>query len=233
MASFPIGPFGFPWRPRPDHRGRSRLNSGSGEAARPSYFQKVSGLRGPLKAALTSGSLSATGDLLAQFAVSQFSKSAGAQPDAYDPSRTARMFGFGFLLYGPLQFYWYNLLDWLMPLRSVPNFITKVTANQLVLAPITLSTVFTWNLCLTGKQAELEGKLRRDLVPTLLNGWKFWVPAATLNFTVVPLEQQVLYMSCCGVLWTAYLSYASSNAIAQQPAAAAAAPKAKARARGK
>jgi protein Mpv17 len=219
MASFNFGPLGgrgFPWR-----RGRpgSRLSSGAGETSRPSYFQKVSGLRGPLKAALTSGSLSASGDLLAQFAVSQFAKSAGKQPDAYDPSRTARMFGFGFAFYGPFQFYWYNLLDWLMPLKSVPNFLAKVTANQLVLAPITLSTVFAWNLCLTGKRDELRGKLRRDLLPTMLNGWKFWVPAATLNFSVIPLEYQVLYMSCCGVLWTAYLSYASSNAIAAPPAA--------------
>jgi hypothetical protein len=44
-------------------------------------------------------------------------------------------------------------------------------------------------------------------------GWKFWVPAASVNFYFVPLQQQVLYMSCCGVLWTAYLSYASTTAI--------------------
>jgi protein Mpv17 len=170
---------------------------------------------------MTSGSLSATGDLLAQFAMAQFAKSAGKDAADYDPSRTLRMFGFGFAFYGPFQFYWYNLLDWLMPLKSVANFLSKVTANQLILAPITLSTVFTWNLTLTGKQHELKDKMKNDLVPTMLNGWKFWVPAATLNFTVIPLQQQVLYMSCCGVLWTAYLSYASSTAIKQPEVAAA------------
>ena len=26
----------------------------------------------------------------------------------YDPMRTARMFGYGFVFYGPLQYYWYG-----------------------------------------------------------------------------------------------------------------------------
>ena len=45
-------------------------------------------------------------------------------------------------------------------------------------------------------------------------GWKFWVPAASVNFLVVPVQHQVLYMSACGVLWTAYLSH--SSALKQQ-----------------
>ena len=53
-------------------------------------------------------------------------------------------------------------------------------------------------------------------------GWKFWVPAASINFYFVPLQHQVLYMSCCGVLWTAYLSYASTTAISASPALPAA-----------
>jgi protein Mpv17 len=50
----------------------------------------------------------------------------------------------------------------------------------------------------------------------VLAGWKFWVPAASLNFYGVPLKQQVLYMSCCGMLWTAYLSYISTVSVKQQ-----------------
>ncbi len=43
-------------------------------------------------------------------------------------------------------------------------------------------------------------------------GWKFWIPAASINFYCVPLKYQVLYMSACGILWTAYLSMASNTA---------------------
>jgi protein Mpv17 len=51
-----------------------------------------------------------------------------------------------------------------------------------------------------------------------LAGWNFWVPAASLNFYAVPLQHQVLYMSCCGMLWTAYLSYISTVSVKQQQA---------------
>lgn len=36
------------------------------------------------------------------------------------------MFGFGLCWYGPYQYYWYNLLDHLMPLKNTANFLTKV-----------------------------------------------------------------------------------------------------------
>ena len=39
------------------------------------------------------------------------------------------------------------------------------------------------------------------------------MPAASLNFYAVPLSRQVLWMSCCGVLWTAYLSHASATVV--------------------
>ena len=51
-------------------------------------------------------------------------------------------------------------------------------------------------------------------------GWKFWVPAASINFWAVPLQHQVLYMSACSVLWTAYLSYSSNLKLAPKPKAA-------------
>lgn len=41
-------------------------------------------------------------------------------------------------------------------------------------------------------------------------GWKFWIPASSINFWLVPVKQQVLYMSLCGVFWSAYLSYSSN-----------------------
>lgn len=63
--------------------------------------------------------------------------------------------------------------------------------NQLCLAPITITVAFAWNLALTGQARELPAKLRRDFTATMLNGWRFWVPAATVNFVAVPLQYQV------------------------------------------
>ena len=69
--------------------------------------------------------------------------------------------------------------------------ILQVALNQLVLAPVTISVAFAWNLALQGKLEQLPAKLRADFVTTMQNGWKFWVPAATVNFVAVPLRHQV------------------------------------------
>ena len=67
------------------------------------------------------------------------------------------------------------------------------------------------NCCYALQAHKIQDKLSQDLVPTMVNGWKFWVPAASVNFYAIPLQWQVLYMSGCGVLWTAYLSFVSYN----------------------
>jgi len=267
------------------------------------------GWSGPLKAAVTSGSLCAVGDVLAQSIAGWYASreaaaataaagakgaarggrkaappSPAAAAAAYDARRTLRMAGFGLLFYGPYQYYWYSLLEHLMPRRTVPNFVAKVAANQALLAPVTLTVAFAWHLVFSspsssasssasssvaapsppppppasskaGKKprpssgggkgaaapaqqppacplsallagtrlAPLPAKLRADFWPALVTGWKFWVPAASVNFCAVPLRQQVLYMSCCGVLWTAYLSHASGNQVSGGGGKAAAA----------
>ncbi|GBF90193.1 hypothetical protein Rsub_03326 [Raphidocelis subcapitata] len=221
------GPFGWglPRRPRPQRRAR-RPAASSGAGGIESYSQRVAGWEAPVKAGVISGSMSAIGDLLAQLLSMKEAESRGAKAPAYDLARTLRMLGFGLLWYGPYQYYWYNLLDWAMPARSTANFATKVLLNQVALAPVVLAVVFAWNLSLTGEAQQIPGKIRRDMVPSMVNGWKFWVPAASINFYFVPLDKQVLYMSACGVLWTAYLSYASANAVGKveppppEPAAA-------------
>jgi protein Mpv17 len=278
--------------------GRRSVRRRSPTVASPPATNKpqTQGWSGPLKAAVTSGSLCAVGDVLAQSiagwyasspsdkgeaaataagvtkkgkGASSSSSSAAAsssQPKAYDACRTLRMAGFGLLFYGPYQYYWYSLLEHLMPARTVPNFVSKVAANQLLLAPVTLTVAFAWHLAfskaaaantstataktapapskkaakssakaaggtpegwlapsgppplpagggLAARLQPLPDKLRADFVPALLTGWKFWVPAASVNFCAVPLRHQVLYMSCCGVLWTAYLSHVSGTKI--------------------
>jgi protein Mpv17 len=88
----------------------------------------MQGFEGPLKAAVTSGTLSALGDVLAQVLIGQTAASSGAAPPAYDPLRTARMFCYGFTWYGPCQYYWYNFLDWTMPVKSTVTFLSKASS---------------------------------------------------------------------------------------------------------
>ena len=42
--------------------------------------------------------------------------------------------------------------------------------NQLVLAPLVLVVVFSWNLGLQGQAGQIRDKIRRDFTPSLMNG---------------------------------------------------------------
>eukprot|EP00894_Picocystis_sp_ML_P004569 jgi/Pico_ML_1/55086/g836.t1 len=67
---------------------------------------------------------------------------------------------FGFFFYGPYQHYWYGYLDRLFPVKKkVSHFVSKVVLNQIVLAPVVLLVVFSWNLAWQGKHQEIEAKV--------------------------------------------------------------------------
>lgn len=172
-----------------------------------------------LKSGLISGSLTLVGDLLAQFLSQQKKQSATL---SYDPVRTARMSAYGLFFYGPYQHYWYTALESTFPGRVLRNFVSKLAMNQFCLAPVVITASFLWNLAWQGHLDQLKPKFQNDFVPTLLTGWKFWVPAASINFLYVPLQHQVLYMSACGIVWTAILS--SSSTSVQSDSSAAPAP---------
>lgn len=61
-------------------------------------------------------------------------------------------------------------LEGWFPLKSAPHFLTKVALNQLVLAPLVLTVVFSWNLALQRQAGEIPAKMRRDFLPSLFNG---------------------------------------------------------------
>lgn len=66
-------------------------------------------------------------------------------------------------------------------------------------------------VCSQGKWSELPDKFNRDALETLVTGWRFWVPASMINFSLVPLQYRVAYMSSCAIFWNFYLSLASNK----------------------
>jgi len=162
-----------------------------------------------MKAALTSGTMCASGDILAQSLSNYINRDQPELQRPYDITRTARMAGWGLCFYGPYQNWWYALLDRYFGAKTTFNFLTKVALNQVALGPVVSITVFSWTLALQNKIDAIPDKMRNDLLPTIVSGWKFWVPAACVNFYYIPLQYQVLYMSTCGLLWTGFLSLSS------------------------
>ncbi|KAL2630063.1 hypothetical protein R1flu_014749 [Riccia fluitans] len=217
--------WGFGGRLPPPRAVTKGAEGGAGEELKPDVSNDGK-WRFPLKAGMTSGGLVLLGDTAAQFfGRYQRIKSAQQHSDGpekknvlsdetfwqHDWRRALRMGGYGFLCYGPISYGWYNLLDHLMPVKNTSNFLIKVALNQLVLGPIVVSIVFSWNALWTNRLPELPGQLQRLAIPTLIDGWKFWTPVTFLNFGLVPLEARVAFMSSCAVFWNFYLSTAVSK----------------------
>ncbi|KAG2621722.1 hypothetical protein PVAP13_3NG322500 [Panicum virgatum] len=75
-----------------------------------------------------------------------------------------------------------KFLDRCMPKQSFVNLSTKVILNQIVLGPCVIAVVFAWNNLWLGKLSELPSKYQNDALPTLLYGFKFWIPVLIVNF---------------------------------------------------
>lgn len=181
----------------------------------------------PLKQAVTAGALALTGDTVAQV-TDRWKKNKPYKRHSYDQDasqnsndnqdfigiflsdhdwlRALRMTSYGFLLYGPGSYAWYQYLDHCLPKQTVQNLMLKVLLNQVVLGPSVIAVVFAWNNLWQGKLSQLPEKYQRDALPTLLYGFRFWIPVSILNFWAVPIQARVAFMSTGSIFWNFCLS---------------------------
>ncbi|XP_047330309.1 protein sym-1 [Impatiens glandulifera] len=214
----------FNSRPRRRNTGRERSKpSDSVDTTRGNGYQF------PLKQAATAASLALAGDTIAQLrdrwkkgAPLDGSKSSsdsltrprdaslndvvGNLLSGHDLLRSLRMTSYGFLLYGPGSYAWYQYLDHCMPKQTVTTILSKVVLNQVVLGPIVIAVVFAWNNLWLGKLSQVPKKYKEDALPTLLVGFRFWIPVSILNFWMVPLQARVAFMSMGSIFWNFCLS---------------------------
>ncbi|CAN0897457.1 Protein SYM1 [Linum grandiflorum] len=206
-----------------DSRNKKRKPCRSGGSNSPTSLNAAGGFRFPLKQALTAGTLAVTGDTIAQLTEhwrrhkaaskqqDQLSSSIGSDKAAmvlsnHDWLRALRMASYGFLLYGPGSYAWYQFLEHCLPKQTVQNLVLKVVLNQVILGPSVIAVVFAWNSLWQGKLSQLPGKYQRDALPTLFSGLRFWIPVSILNFWLIPLQARVAFMSMGSIFWNFCLS---------------------------
>ncbi|CAL9755308.1 unnamed protein product [Musa acuminata subsp. burmannicoides] len=205
------------------HRPRRRPNSSSSSSESIDLGERGWFLADfPLKQASIAASLTLTGDTVAQLR-DRFLVHARRPSDSDDKEivsalfsnhdwlRALRMASYGFLLYGPGSYAWYQFLDHCMPKPTFVNLSMKVILNQIVLGPCVIAVIFAWNYLWLGKLAELPSKYQNDALPTLLYGFRFWIPVTIVNFTAIPLSARVAFMSTCSIFWNFYLSTTMSK----------------------
>ncbi|XVF36394.1 hypothetical protein REPUB_Repub19eG0054800 [Reevesia pubescens] len=99
---------------------------------------------------------------------------------------------YGLLLLGPSQHLWFNLLSKALPKRDTLTTFKKMFMGQAVYGLLTTTVFFSYNAALQGESGEeIVARLKRDLLPTLINGAIFGPIWDFVTYKFVPVHLQV------------------------------------------
>ncbi|KAK7866370.1 hypothetical protein R5R35_003293 [Gryllus longicercus] len=151
---------------------------------------------------LQAGAVMGTGDLIAQKLLEK--------KETIDTKRLAAFTGFGLFIAGPVLSTWYRFLDKKLPFcwpRLKRSFV-KMVADQTLMAPVYLAVLLSYFELTVGRGLDgFKEELERKYPSTLANSYLIWPAAQMLNFTLTPLQYQVLVVQLVSVAWNSFLSY--------------------------
>ncbi|GLU15919.1 hypothetical protein SLE2022_323720 [Rubroshorea leprosula] len=131
-----------------------------------------------------------------------------SSPCSFDSVRTLRMAVYGLLLLGPSQHVWFTFVSKILPKRDLLTTLKKILMGQVIYGPTSTSAFFSYNAALQGESGEeIVARLKRDLLPTLINGAMYWPFCDFVTFRFIPVHLQPLMNSSCAYVWTIYLTY--------------------------
>ncbi|KAJ3675581.1 hypothetical protein LUZ60_004623 [Juncus effusus] len=168
------------------------------------WYLGMIGARPILTKSITAGVIFTAADVSSQMitAVPEFS---------LDFMRTIRMASYGILLSGPSLHLWFNFLSRILPKRDLTTTFKKMFIGQAVYGPIITTVFFSFNAALQGETiVEIIARLKRDLIPTFLNGLVYWPLCDFITFKFIPVHLQPLVSNSFSFLWTIYLTYMAS-----------------------
>ncbi|KAL7839222.1 hypothetical protein SRHO_G00258800 [Serrasalmus rhombeus] len=156
---------------------------------------------------VTSGVLSALGNLLSQYLESKKKRKQGRpakEVDLYGPVRFAV---YGLVITGPVSHYFYHLLEALFPATEPYCMLKRLLLERLIIAPAFLLLFFVVMNALEGKTAaDLQDKMKTRFWTALKMNWKVWTPFQFININYVPVQFRVLFANMIALFWYAYLA---------------------------
>jgi protein Mpv17 len=151
--------------------------------------------------AITSGILSALGDLIAQSLEHGFH----AQ---FNAIRTIKFGLYGLIITGPLVHYWYQFLAHIFQRKTdVLTSLLKIVMHQGIFSPLLYVLFFLYTGLFDGNIEHVPKKIKNDLVPLVIAQLKLWPVALLINFQFVPLKFQVLFSNLVALMWNVYFSF--------------------------
>ncbi|EFP81262.1 uncharacterized protein PGTG_06883 [Puccinia graminis f. sp. tritici CRL 75-36-700-3] len=91
------------------------------------------------------------------------------------------------------------------------TILKMVITDQLVMAPLSLIYFICFMGFTEGNNWEvIYARLNRLFLKLLLANWQVWPIIQLINFKFMPLRMRVPFGALCGIVWTIFLSYAST-----------------------
>ncbi|KAI8118930.1 mpv17-like protein [Lucilia cuprina] len=152
----------------------------------------------------------AAGDVVAQTVVEK------KKVNNLDYVRTLKYSSLGFIFVGPILKYWFGLLD-----RSITKqnrllrSTKKMFIDQAIMAP-------ALNLAITGlvgvineeSSDTIKERIKVQYPAIMKENYIFWPAIQMINFSIVPLKYQVVFVQLIAVLWNCFVSQMLNEEIA-------------------
>ena len=155
---------------------------------------------------ISSGIINCAGDVICQYL------SNTDEEFQLDWLRAGRFLIMGSFFVAPITHAWYSLLsNRMFPGPSTFRRVTqRVIVDQFGFAPIFIPG-FMGSLWLLEGRENITSQLIELTPEVVVSNWLLWIPAMTLNFSVIPVKYHVLYSNVVALLWTIYLSWTNEE----------------------
>ncbi|KAK8805141.1 hypothetical protein WA588_000085 [Blastocystis sp. NMH] len=161
-----------------------------------------------LTKSISSMVIGSAGDVAAQYLTRD--KTQSFHVDTFRTFRIACMnFGYGFMSH-----YWYNALDKMVVSKGMRAVISKMVIDQFLFVPTCQILFYSGNSIMEAPHDQPQAavrKLKQVLLPSLLTNYSVWPLLQVINFKFVPLQYQVLYLSCGLFFWNIFLSHMANK----------------------
>nr|XP_020450067.1 peroxisomal membrane protein 2 [Monopterus albus] len=160
-----------------------------------------------LTKSVTSGILSALGNLLSQILEARKNARNGGPVTEIDTAGAARYAIYGLFITGPLSHYFYQLMEVWMPTTDHYCIVKRLLLDRLIFAPaFLLLFYFVMNILEAKGREDFVKKMRRSYWTALKMNWKVWTPFQFINVNFVPVQFRVLFANMIALFWYAYLA---------------------------
>ncbi|XP_061585979.1 peroxisomal membrane protein 2 [Cololabis saira] len=160
-----------------------------------------------LTKSVTSGILSALGNLLSQGLEARKKAKSGASVNDIDVAGIARYAIYGLVITGPVSHVFYQLMELWMPTTDPLCIVKRLMLDRLVFAPgFLLLFYFVMNVLEAKGWEDFEKKMRGSYWTALKMNWKVWTPFQFVNINFVPVQFRVLFANMIALFWYAYLA---------------------------